>query len=116
MATGTLTLGQLAFREAVDAAGISSSRVLRLGLVSTANATQAAGAPVVRRPSTRHCVQDRNPDPSTSRRSGMPEAFRSITIADSSPRSVMPATPAETSLACSAGSRLLRTVPKRRPC
>lgn len=30
--------------------------------------------PVVRRPSTRHCVQHRNPDPSTSRRSGMPES------------------------------------------
>jgi Mg2+-importing ATPase len=39
--TGTLTLGRLAFREAVDAAGVSSARVLRLGLLCTA--TPAGG-------------------------------------------------------------------------
>ncbi len=42
--TGTLTLGSLAFREAVDAVGMPSDRVLRLGLICTASATAAVEA------------------------------------------------------------------------
>jgi Mg2+-importing ATPase len=44
--TGTLTLGRLAFREAVDVSGAPSERVLRLGIVcstSPAGAVEAAG-------------------------------------------------------------------------
>jgi len=42
--TGTLTLGQLAFGEAVDAAGALSDRVLRLGLLCTASPNAAVEA------------------------------------------------------------------------
>jgi len=42
--TGTLTLGTLAFREAVDAAGAPSDRVFGLGFDCSANATSAVDA------------------------------------------------------------------------
>jgi len=42
--TGTLTLGELAFQEAVDAAGMPSDRVLRLGLICTASQSAAVQA------------------------------------------------------------------------
>ncbi len=42
--TGTLTLGKLAFREAVDAVGAPSDRALRLGLLCTASSSSGGEA------------------------------------------------------------------------
>ncbi|MBC5828639.1 MAG: HAD-IC family P-type ATPase [Candidatus Eremiobacteraeota bacterium] len=83
--TGTLTLGQLAFREAVDAAGKPSDRVLRLGLICTASPTVAAEAVGIT--DALDAALRRAPQrvPSKRRCFGVPETCRLIMIAVWSP-------------------------------